>query len=96
MHFPVLLGRIDPARCPGGSSTPGLCRINLFFFFLWLWWEGGFDFCSVLLDSPSLFFGHEGNSSSIPSRREFPHQKACVRSQKLSDSTCSGSTNVLS
>lgn len=33
MHFPVLLGRIDPARCPGGSSTPGLCRINLFFFF---------------------------------------------------------------
>lgn len=42
--FPSPSGQIDPARCPGGSSTPGLCRINLYFSFLWLWWEGGFDF----------------------------------------------------
>lgn len=86
--FPSPSGQVDPARCPGGSSTPGLCRNKLFFFFCGCCERVDLVlFCSVGF-SP-LFFVHEGNSSSIPTRRESgPLIRKLVSGARSSQAAC--------
>lgn len=91
----------SPSRCPAGNSTPWLCRNNLL---LQLYREGGVGFARFFwLPPPSVFFFvHKGSCSSLAllalpsSRRELPLQKARARGQKLSGSTRSRNTRVLS
>lgn len=90
----------SPSRCPAGNSTPWLCRNNLL---LQLYREGGVGFARFFwLPPPSVFFVHKGSCSLLAllalrsSRRELPLQKARARGQKLSGSTRSRNTRVLS